>query len=158
MADPYDRPEFEQSPYAARRPLEGTVVAVLRGQLDGRGLELIWPPSRVLARREIHELILTDEAGAGPGSIVERVGYLAFFEVQEGGVALAGNRVSIGGNAHFRLAGFGVTHAPNHLNLVVIGDDRRSGEEHGFRLGDRVTIGPTGHLQSARKKGGRDAG
>ena len=156
MADPYARSSFKQSPYAARRPIVGFVVAVLRGQLDGRGLELIRPPSRVLARGEIHELILTDEAKARPDSVVERIAYLAFFEVQEGGVALAGDRLSIGGNDQFRLAGFDVTHAPNHLNLVVIGVDRRSGEERGLGLGDRVTIEPAGDRQDAREKGWGD--
>ncbi len=158
VADPYDRDEFRESPYAARRPLGGSVVAVLRGRLEGRGLELIRPPSRALARGEIHELIVTDEAGAHPGSVVGNIGYLAFFEVEEGGVALVGDRVSIGGNAHFRLAGFDVTHAPNHLNVVVNGDDRRSGEERGLRLGDRVIIGPTGRGRSEGKKGERDDG
>jgi hypothetical protein len=156
--DPYERSLFKHSPYAARRPLLGSVVAVLRGQLDGRGLELIRQPSRVLAQGEIHELILTDEADARPDSIVERIAYLAFFEVQAGGVALVGDRVVIGGNADFRLAGFDVTHAPNHLNLVVVGDDRLSGEERGFRLGDRVTIGPAGDAQSSGTKGEGDGG
>ncbi|HAI20702.1 MAG TPA: hypothetical protein DCM14_02165 [Clostridiales bacterium UBA8153] len=113
---------------------------MLRGQLDGRGLELIQPLSRALRQGEIHELVVTTEGEAGPGRRVDSVGYLAFFEVQSGGLAVTGDPVSWG--EHFwTLVGFDLTHAPNHLNLVVRGPSRLSGEELGMRVGDRLVIG-----------------
>jgi len=114
-------------------------VAVLRGQLDDRGLELIRPSSRALLRGEIHELLVTVETGAGPGSRVDSVGYLAFFEVERGGVAVVGDGVGWG-NTSWTLVGFDLTHAPNHLNLVVQGGSRLSGEELGMAVGDPVWI------------------
>lgn len=141
MNDPYAKGSIRQSLYGARRPIRGAVVAVLRGRLEERGLELIQPISRALARGEIHELIVTDEAGAAPGTRVDRIGYLCFFEVEQGGVAVTGDQVMLGGEGGLVLAGFDLTHAPNHLNVVVCGD-RRPGEERGIRPGDQVTIGP----------------
>jgi hypothetical protein len=41
----------------------------------------------------------------------------------------AGEGVLIG-----HLAGFDMTHFPNHINLVVVTDDLRTGRERGLRL------------------------
>ena len=54
--------------------------------MDNRGLKLIQPQSKGIIKNEIHELIVTDERDAGPGTIVNSVAYVAFIEIQIGGV------------------------------------------------------------------------
>ncbi len=136
--DPYVRGNLATDAYAAKADLRGSVVAVLRGVLLDRNLELIPQPSRAVLQRDVHELIITNEP-AGPGSRVARVAYLAFVEFHNGGVLLQGDRVSIGGIAVGHLAGFDLSHWPNHMNLVVRGD-LLSGEDRGIGLQMPVTF------------------
>jgi len=136
--DPYLRPDAPAR-FVRHRPVTGTVVAVLAGSLSDRGLQLIPQPSRVLCQGEVHELIFTDE-DVRPGMTVNRITYLGFFEVKQGGVAVVGDDVRVGGVVG-QLAGFDETHAPNHLNLVLRGTGAVTGAAMRFSLGDRVTIG-----------------
>ncbi len=140
--DPYTAGMFPSNPYRSKRPVRGRLVVVLDGRLSGRGLELIRPISRALRRGEIHELVVTAEADAGPGTTVNQVTYLGFFEVEEGGMAVTGDSVRVDGRPVGRLGGFDETHHPNHLNLVLVGDDA-TGFERGLALGDEISIGET---------------
>lgn len=130
--DPYIRGKLATGAYAAKIDLCGYIVAVLRGVLLDRSLELIPQPSRAILEREVHELIITDEP-AEPGSRVSRVAYLAFVEFHNGGVLLTGDSVLIGGVEVGHIAGFDLSHFPNHMNLVVRGD-LVSGEDRGIEL------------------------
>ncbi len=136
--DPYVRKQFTVNAYASKIDLHGRVVAVLRGTLENRNLELIPQPSRVVLQGDVHELILTDEK-AGPGARVGRVAYVAFVEFRNGGVLVREDEVSIGGQIVGRLAGFDLSHAPNHMN-VVLGGDLVCGEERGLSVGMEVTF------------------
>ncbi len=104
------------NPFLEKSTVVGRLVARLRGFSDERNLRLIPQPSRVLNLGEIHELVCTTE-DADPGEEVVSVGFVGFFEVEIGGVALAGDRVRVGGLGGV-LLGFDDTHAPNHYNLV----------------------------------------
>jgi len=96
VSDPYARNMFGTfNPYYAKQPIVGRLVVVLDGVYENHGLELIKPPSRALRQTEIHELIVTDE-GAQPGSKVNNIAYVGFFEVMQGGVIVVGNEVTIG--------------------------------------------------------------
>lgn len=137
--DPYLR----QSPparFVRHRPVTGVVVAVLAGSLANRGLELVPQPSRVMCQGEVHELILTTEDVA-PGSRVEAIWYLGFFEVRQGGVVVAGDDVRVRGSVIGEVAGFDATHMPNHLNVVLKGRVALDGLAWRFGLGDQVVIG-----------------
>jgi hypothetical protein len=137
--DPYLRGSLPAR-FVHHRPVTGVVVAVLAGSLPDRGLELIPQPSRALCRGEVHELILTTEE-AGPGSRVNAISYLGFFEVKQGGVVVAGDDVRVKGSVVGEIAGFDVTHMPNHLNVVVRGKVALDGVAWRFGLGDQVVIG-----------------
>lgn len=108
---------------------------VLDGRLDERGLQLIAPISRALLAGEIHELILTDEEGAGPNKKVNKIAYLGFFEVSQSGVMVTGDDIYVARQKIGRVAGFDITHMPNHLNIVIYSDERTSGLEKGLELG-----------------------
>ncbi|NPV70929.1 MAG: hypothetical protein HPY55_09830 [Firmicutes bacterium] len=137
MPDPYAGGLVKESPYAKKEPVMGRIVAVLRLRMDARELELIKQPSRAVVRGEVHELIVTGE-DAGPGSKVDNVAYLGFFEVLNSGVILAGDEVKWGTANLGRLAGFDLTHFPNHLNIVLHSDVTKTGEELGLELGSTV--------------------
>ena len=140
MTDPYARNMFGgNNPYFAKRPVKGNVVVVLDGVYDNRGLSLIKPPSRALVSGEIHEFIMTDEV-KGPGEMVNQIAYLAFVEVSQASVIIAGDPVRIGDKLIGNIAGYDETHMPNHLNIVVKGN-RESGRAMGIQLDDEITIG-----------------
>lgn len=138
--DPYARKLFTKDPYFRSTPIQGRLVVVLDGQIAGRGLTLIKPPSRAVQRHEIHELILTDEEGAGPGTVVDRVWYAGFFEVLDGGMAIVGSPVTVDGLEIGVLAGFDETHLPNHLNIIVKTAGPATGAEMNLVLGAQVTF------------------
>jgi hypothetical protein len=142
--DPYGAKLIGADAYAAKVPVSGRLVVVLRGHVAARRLELIPQPSRAVVAHAVHELIATDEAGAGPGVTVNRIAYLGFVEVQRGGVLLIGDELRVGRRLLGRVAGYDLTHMPNHMNIVLAVSRVVSGEELGLRLGARVVFAAPG--------------
>jgi len=134
--DPYGKGMVTTDIFAKKTPVTGKVVCVLRARLEGRGLELIKPASRAVSKGEVHELLVTEEA-AFPGSQVNSVAYIGFFEVERGGIILSGDEVTIAGRRVGNVAGFDATHSPNHLNIVLRGE-KLTGEDLGVDLGAEV--------------------
>ncbi|MCE2945687.1 MAG: DUF6917 domain-containing protein [bacterium] len=128
--------------YPVRDPLDAIFVGVLDNRNDSRALKLIHERTRCVRRFEIHELILTDEAHAAPGTTVGGVHYLGFVEFQAGGVLMEGDRLMIGDECIGTLAGFDETHFPNHYNVLFTGPRRITGVELGQRPGDRLRLIP----------------
>ncbi len=133
---PYDPNLITPGVYGERRPVTGEVVALLHIAFEKRGLKLIEAKSRALRRGEVHELMITDE-DAAPGGGADRVRALAFFEVERGGLAVVGDEVSVQERPLGRLAGYDLTHMPNHMNVVVRAE---SLDEPAIRVGDKVKI------------------
>ncbi len=141
-ADPYLGKKVSTGSYAAKVEVSAQVVAVLRGQVSDRNLELIPQPSRAVKRGDVHELILTDQE-SDPGSRVDNIAYLAFVEFQNAGVLLRGDQIRQGWDPVGELLGFDLSHFPNHMNVVARGD-LKSGEERGLRPGDTLVFAPAG--------------
>jgi len=135
MTAPYDFRRITPSVYGDKRPVEGEVVAVLHVKFEDRGLEFIKTKSRTVKLNEIHELMITDEQDAAPGGGADRVRAIAFFEITKSGLIVMGDNVSINGEKLGTLAGYDVTHMPNHINVVVKTDTL---DEPLLRVGDRV--------------------
>lgn len=133
--DPYAAGKFTANPYAAKTDVTGALVVVLQGTMEDRGLELIKPISRCIRRHDIHELILTDEPDAKPGSRVNRIAYLGFAAIDAGGVIVSGDAVLVDGRRIGTLVGFDETHMPNHLNIVIRADGLADGVARGAGLG-----------------------
>ena len=131
---PYDFKRITPGVYGNRRQVEGEVVAILHVSFQDRGLRLIETKSRAVTLNEIHELMITDE-DAQPGGTADRVRAVAFFEVTEPGLLVAGDRVIVGAKRLGSLAGYDETHMPNHMNVVV---KTQTLDEPGIRVGDRV--------------------
>jgi hypothetical protein len=140
MADPYERQLVNRSFYQSKLPIRGKVTVVLRGLLENRSLNLIKPISRAFPAGTMIELIATDEEQAGPGGTVERIAYIAFVELLNGGVLLAGDRVLVAGVEVGVIAGFDDTHMPNHQNTVISVSKRISGADLGITPGDDFLI------------------
>jgi len=128
--------------YFANRPVTGTVVTVLDSTHQARGLKLISTYSRALRKNSIHELIATDETDKKPGGTVDRIAYLAFFEVNRGGCVLVGETLWLGQQPIGRVVGFDETHEPNHLNIIIGVKQRKTGRQQEFSVGKKIRFGP----------------
>jgi hypothetical protein len=137
---PYDPKLITPSVYGDRRPVMGEVVALLHITFNDRGLKLIQSRSRALRKGEVHELMVTDEEGAAPGGGADRVSAVAFFEVERGGLAVVGDAVTVSGKFLGHVAGYDMTHMPNHMNVLV---KRESLETPPISVGDRLEIKKT---------------
>jgi hypothetical protein len=134
--DPY---EYARGNFP-RTSLNGRLVAILRPSRLDRGLQLIPEKSRCIRAGEVHELILTDELTAVPGSRVDRVAYLAFAEFATGGLIVQGDLLTVDGQTLGTLIGYDETHMPNHLNIVIGGEAFASGYDRGLRLEARFSF------------------
>jgi hypothetical protein len=109
-------------PHSPKRIVTGKLVAISGLRLINRGTELMYPRSRALPKYSIVEITATDENQAAPGSEVNSVLYIGFFEVDQGGIVVSGESVSIGGVEIGHIAGFSGIHDPNHLNIIIRGN------------------------------------
>lgn len=125
-------------PYFAARAVVGRVACVLHARSEKRGMHLEVHLSRAIPTGEIHELALTDDPAAAPGVKVDRVAYLGFVEIIQGGVVLAGERLTLAGRELGRVVGFDCTHFPNHMTILVRGPLWQTGKELGVSVEDRV--------------------
>lgn len=128
-------------PCAEKSPVLGRLVCILDARAAQRGLELSPFPSRAVQQNEIHELILTAETEAAPGKKVNRIAYLAYFEVLQGGVLWQGDEVYIAGEKMGSLAGYDMTHSPNHLNIILTTEQEPlTGLQAGLHPGDEISF------------------
>lgn len=133
-------------PYTAKRDVVGELVCVIDSQARDRALDLVGFTSRAVQAGEVHELILTDQPDAGPLAKVAQVAYLGFVAIGSSGVILVGDEVSFDGVVVGYVAGFDLTHLPNHLNVVVrTGERLRTGQEMGLALGARARFAFVGN-------------
>jgi len=150
LKDPYASGMFKENPYFAKSDIRGKLVVVLQGMYEDRGLELIKPVSRCVKKYEIHELITSDEEDAAPGTKVNKIAYLGFVEILDGGVITTGDGVFRNGERIGFVAGYDETHMPNHLNIVLLCDKRVTGAGSGCLVGDEVIFRQTPALCGAQ--------
>ncbi len=141
--EPHGTGILDKYPYVAKSDVVGALVCILDARSEARGMKLEIHPSRAVREGEIHELAVTADPRAGPGYTVDQVAYLAFFSVQTGGIVLVGDRVILGEVDVGEVVGFDLTHYPNHMNILVGAEERKTGPELGLSLGDLVTFTST---------------
>ncbi len=143
--DPYANKLLNQElPCTEKTDVVGQVNCTLHARAESRGLELAPFPSRAILTGEIHELILTLEE-AVPSKRVDRIAYLAFFEITQGGILWAGDEVQLDGVPIGRLAGYDLTHYPNHFNIIVrVSEPLRTGKEMDVHPGAEIRFVFTG--------------
>lgn len=140
MPDPYVNKLLDQDrPCVEKSPVRGRINCILHARAEKRGLELCPYPSRAVLQHEIHELILTAESEAAPGKTVNRISYLGYFEVEQGGVLWIGDKVLINHQPVGSLAGYDLTHFPNHMNIIIrIDGDLYTGLEANLHPGASI--------------------
>jgi hypothetical protein len=136
--DPYVNGVLKKSPYVNKKVVKGNIVVILGSIIEKRGLNLIIPHSRAVKKNEIHEIMTTSEKNAAPGEVVNKVVYVGFFEVNEGGVILTGDDVYIEGKLIGKVIGFDDTHMPNHQNIVLYSLENKTGPELNINLEDKI--------------------
>ncbi len=129
-------------PRILRATFGARVLGVMDLQRNDRGFALIAAPTRCIRSGEVHELIVTDEAGAGPGRSVDRCWYLGFVVFDEPGVLVTGDRIESAAGLLGTVAGFDECHFPNHLNIVLQSPTPATGITHGLRPGDGIRVVP----------------
>lgn len=136
--DPYAKGLIKKNPYGEKRIIQSFVVAILQLEMEDRRLSLITPKSRVVKKNEIHELIITDEKEAKPGALVNKVAYIAFIEIDKGGIVVVGDEVYWKDYLLGKVAGFDDSHMPNHQNIVLYSSKRNTGKELNIKLEDPI--------------------
>lgn len=119
MVDPYQAKMAHKVTFTQKKVVKAKMVAVLKGNIEKRGIELIHPASRVVRKGDIFELMYTLERDAQPGEKVDSVTYLGFVEVEEAGVLRVDDIVRINNENVGTVIGFDETHSPNHLNVIL---------------------------------------
>lgn len=76
----------------------------------------------------------------GWGARVDRVAYVGFVEVVQGGVILVGDRVTLGGRELGRVVSFDYTHFPNHMSILVRGPLWETGRGLGVTVEEPVVF------------------
>jgi uncharacterized protein DUF6917 len=137
--EPYAAGLVHSKAFAKKRPVLGTFVAVSANRIAKRDLSLISPRTRCVSQFEVHELIVTEE-DANPGEAVHDVAYWGFFETLRGGVIQVGDEVEVSQRRMASVIGFDVSHAPNHLNIVVRAAKQLTGDENQFQIGDGIVF------------------
>jgi hypothetical protein len=140
--DPYATKALDTKyPCADKSLVIGKFCCILHARAENRGLNLTQAPSRAVLKNEVHELILTAEENAVPGQVVNNISYLGYFEILESGIIWVGDKVYVNDQLIGALAGYDLTHFPNHMNIIVkIDKALYTGKEIGLKPGDPITF------------------
>lgn len=140
--DPYVTNALDTKyPCAAKSVVNGKICCILDARAKNRGLEIVQYPSRAVQKYEVHEIILTAEGDAGPGKQVNDISYLGYFEVLESGIIWVGDKVIVEGQTIGELAGYDMTHFPNHMNIIVkIEGELFTGLDMGLQAGSPISF------------------
>jgi hypothetical protein len=120
-----------------KRSLEAVVVKLLRHRRLDRGMKLIGHATRCVRAGEIHELVTTDQ-DVSAGDSVDRVGFLGFAELRQGGVIERGDLVFVHDRRVGVVAGFDECHYPNHYNVIIRTSELLTADAVGLRIEDTV--------------------
>jgi uncharacterized protein DUF6917 len=117
------------------------MVVVLDTRRENRALQLIHPQTRCIRAGDVHEFIVTDEMESRPGDQVNRVVGIGFAAFESSGVVMVGDAVHAGQHGLLGvIGGFDESHAPNHFNIVLKHETRRTGREIGLELDEAIVI------------------
>jgi hypothetical protein len=119
--------------YASKLPIHLTLVAVMPDTRKDRNLRLSEFVTRCIATDEIHEFLVANEWDGARDAIFNDVSYIGFMRFDQGGVIAVGEKVMTeDGHVVGEVIGFDMTHAPNHMNIVLASSSNQTGAERGF--------------------------
>ncbi|MFJ4343509.1 DUF6917 domain-containing protein [Streptomyces sp. NPDC088915] len=145
-----DRPDATRWPRSA---LTGRWVAVMEHRRLSRGMKLERWRTRAVPAGTVHELMTTPAPPPAGGDRVDEVSYLGFAEFT-GGLLAVGDAVhEADGKLLGHVLGFDDTHLPNHMNVVLLSEDRRTGRQRGLVPGGRLHVTAPADARSATGPG-----
>lgn len=121
----------------------GHLVKLLTHTRTERGMTLADYATRCVLRGEIHELVTTDQRDAVAGDRIDRVGFVGFVELENGGVVERGDVALSGGVEFGRVLGFDDCHFPNHLNVLIASDRLLTATELEAVVGGEIRFEPS---------------
>jgi len=125
--------------FSDKRTLNGKWVAVMNFSKQDRGINLTGFRTRCLLKNEIHEFILCAD-DTDPNKPIDKVFYLGFGEIIEGGVVEVGDTLYLGDEVFGTVLGFDETHFPNHYNILIKTRHLKTGLELGVKAEDEFLI------------------
>jgi hypothetical protein len=128
----------------AKCVVRGAIVKLLLHRRTDRGFRLEEFESRCVRAGEVHELVTTDQRETEPGARIDRVGFIGFVELRNGGVIDRADEVWIGGRLVGAVLGFDGCHLPNHYNLLIATDRLLDGGSMGIAPADEVRFAAPG--------------
>ncbi|WP_078622266.1 DUF6917 domain-containing protein [Streptomyces sp. NRRL S-244] len=132
-----DLPDAANWPRAA---MTGRWVAVMEHRRFDRGMRLERWQTRAVPAGSVHELMTTPAPPPAGGDRVDEVSYLGFAEFT-GGLLAVGDAVHAADGALLgHVLGFDDTHLPNHMNVVLLSGDRRTGRQRGLPAGGGLRV------------------
>lgn len=127
--------------YSSKLPIQLTLVAVMPDRRRDRHLKLSEFVTRCVQANEVHEFLVANEWNGDRDAIFNDVSYIGFMRFDQGGVIASGDRiVSEDRQVLGEVVGFDMTHAPNHMNIVLASPSNKTGTERGFVASQRFMI------------------
>ncbi|MFE5729639.1 DUF6917 domain-containing protein [Streptomyces sp. NPDC056528] len=146
-------PDLPDATRWPRSALTGRWVAVMEHRRLSRGMKLERWRTRALPAGTVHELMTTPAPPPAGGDRVDEVSYLGFAEFT-GGLLAVGDAVhEADGKLLGHVLGFDDTHLPNHMNVVLLSEDRRTGRQRGLVPGGRLRVTAPADARSATGPG-----
>jgi hypothetical protein len=115
-------------------------VAIMDYTRHDRGIIITAFRTRCFEKNEIHEFIACSNTSL-PDKPIDKVAYLGFGEIIQGGVVEVGDVMYSGKNPIGTIMGFDETHMPNHYNIIIKTDNPLSGFALKIKLSDVFSIG-----------------
>ncbi|MEU1024674.1 hypothetical protein ABZ366_21775, partial [Streptomyces sp. NPDC005904] len=133
-------PDLPDARHWPRTPMTGRWVAVMEHRRLTRGMRLERWRTRAVSAGAVHEL-MTTPAPPPPGSDrVDDVAYLGFAEFTAGLLAVGDAVREADGTLLGHVLGFDDTHLPNHMNVILLAEDRRTGRRRGLVPGGGLHV------------------
>jgi hypothetical protein len=110
-------------------------IAIMALKHFNRGMIASEFHTRCVRRGEVHELICVKEHKDGLIDLND-AWYLGFIEFTDSCVLAKGMLLKIKGKIIGKLIAFDMTHAPNHLNILLASHEPQTGEELSIQLNE----------------------
>lgn len=133
-------PDLPDARNWTRAPMTGRWVAVMEHRRLTRGMRLERWQTRAVCAGAVHELMTTPAPPPPGGDRVDEIAYLGFAEFGAGLLAVGDAVREADGTLLGHVLGFDDTHLPNHMNVILLSADRRTGRQRGLTAGGGVHV------------------
>jgi hypothetical protein len=133
-------PDLPDARHWPRATMTGRWVAIMEHRRLSRGMKLERWQTRAVPAGSVHELMTTPAPPPAGSDRIDEVTYLGFAEFT-GGLLAVGDAVhQADGTLLGHVLGFDDTHLPNHMNVILLSEDRRTGRQRGLPAGGELRV------------------